>query len=95
MNKYVQPLPFADPALAARKIFKLSHAFQPPAAFALPSRLICPSVWFSEIVSSPAKKNISLYQKRKSGVGFVHPAAHTEGRFAIVTKRGAGGDGRW
>jgi hypothetical protein len=29
MNKFVQPRPFADPEVAARKIVELAHAFQP------------------------------------------------------------------
>jgi len=29
MNKYVQPRPYADPDVAARKIFELANAFEP------------------------------------------------------------------
>jgi hypothetical protein len=65
-----------------------------PAAFdnVRPSACIAPDlpVWliFRNRVKLCPGKDISLYQKRNL-------AAHTEGRFAVVTKRGAGGDGRW
>jgi hypothetical protein len=29
MNKFVQPRPFADPEVAARKVIELARAFQP------------------------------------------------------------------
>jgi hypothetical protein len=29
MNKFVQPRPFADPEVAARKLIELAHAFEP------------------------------------------------------------------
>jgi hypothetical protein len=54
-----------------------------------------PDGGFSEIASTPHFKNISLYQKQKSCVWFAPSRAQTEGRIAIVTKRGAGGDGRF
>ena len=55
-------------------------------------KLICPDgqkFRFSEIVSSPKIKNISLFQKCKSWHLFGQPGPH-EGRFAIVTMRWAG-----
>jgi hypothetical protein len=57
--------------------------------------LICPTADFPKSWSSPCRKNISLYQKPKSGVWFAPSRAQTEGRIAIVTKRGADGDGRF
>jgi hypothetical protein len=29
MNKFVQPLPYANPETAARKLIELAHAFEP------------------------------------------------------------------
>jgi hypothetical protein len=29
LNKFVQPRPYADPGVAARKLLELAHAFQP------------------------------------------------------------------
>jgi len=57
--------------------------------------LICPTADFPKLQSSPGCKNISLYQNLKSGVWFVPSRAWTQGRIAIVTKRGAGCDGRF
>jgi hypothetical protein len=62
--------------------------------------LICPTTdfpksQFPKLQSSPGLQNISLYQNLKSGVWFVQSRAWTEGRIAIVTKRGAGCDGRF
>jgi hypothetical protein len=37
-------------------------------------QLICPTGRFSEFVSSPATKNISLFQKRKSAYRIPRPA---------------------
>ena len=56
--------------------------------------VICPTARFSEFASSLPAKNISLFRKRKSVVWFAPSRAHQEGRIAIVTKRGAGCDGR-
>jgi len=38
------------------------------------SRLICPTNRFSEILSRPIAKTVSLYQKRESAVDFARPA---------------------
>src|SRR5262249_36760251 len=35
--------------------------------------LICPTIWFSEFLSSPIVKNISLFQKHKSVVCCARP----------------------
>src|SRR5690349_18688197 len=47
----------------------------------------------SEITSSPAVQNISLYRNSDLRYEVPSPCRH-EGRFAVVTKRGAGCDGR-
>ena len=50
---------------------------------------------FTEIVSSPEIKNISLYQKSNQRYIIAHPVPVREGRFAIVTSAGMGCGGRW
>ena len=49
---------------------------------------------FSEFVSSPKIKNISLFKKVKSVHIFVHPVP-PEGRIMIVTIVGTGRGGHW
>jgi hypothetical protein len=58
------------------KLFRLSNDL---------SQVICPSGKLAEFPSSPSGKNISLFQKAKSGVCIAPSRAHKEGRFAIVT----------
>ena len=50
--------------------------------------------WFSEIVSSPEIKDISLYPKKNKRYIFTHPVP-PEGRIMIVTIVGMGRGGRW
>jgi hypothetical protein len=51
------------------------------------ARLICPTGWPAQIVSSPFCKNILLFRRRKSPHNHRRPVPH-EGRFAIVTNAG-------
>jgi hypothetical protein len=54
------------------------------------AQVICPTADFPKSLSSPFDKNISLFQKRESGVWFAPSRAHSEGRIAIVTDVGCG-----
>jgi hypothetical protein len=61
------------------------HSFAPPI---LPARF-APDGQISKNLSSPFRKNISVFPKLKSGYMICHPVPK-EGRIAIVTD--AGGD---
>jgi len=58
------------------------------------TELICPTGGDHRILSSLARKNISVFRKAESVVSFAHPASLAEGRIAVVTKREAECGGR-
>jgi len=58
-------------------------------------QLICPSIWFSEIVSIPFVKNISSFQKIKSSVWSAPSRALKRGATRSSRVLGAGCDGRF
>jgi hypothetical protein len=51
------------------------------------TRLICPTGWLRDFVSSPISKNISLRGSVETALSIRHPVPH-EGRFAVVTDAG-------
>jgi hypothetical protein len=78
-----------DRSLSSRVVLRRQFLWRLPQLL----QLICPSCRFPEFPSSPSAKNIPLVPSGKSVAPVCASRPH-EGRFAIVTKRGWGCDGR-
>ena len=84
MNKFVQPRPYADPEVAARKLLELAHAFEPMQDGRIFIKAINAPMLF-ELKATPAEYKAGLKLAIERGWLVLHES----GTFVRFTDAGA------